>query len=46
MDTRMAPNYAIIIMYYLENNFLDTILTKPKLQIRPTGGIFAIWPYG
>ena len=30
MGTRMAPNYAIIFMHYLESNILSSTTMKPK----------------
>ena len=31
MGTRMAPNYAIIFMHYLESNLLNRSTLKPKM---------------
>ena len=30
MDTKMAPNYAIIFMHYLEQNLINVSKLKPK----------------
>ena len=46
MGTRMAPNYAIIFMHYLETNFLSTFPTLPSIWLRFTDDIFMIWNYG
>ena len=43
MGTRMAPNYAIIFMHYLETNFLTNYPTPPKLWLRFIDDIFMIW---
>ena len=31
IGTKMAPNYAIISMHYLETNFLSTYPTPPSI---------------
>ena len=46
MGTRMAPNYAIIFMHYLESNFLETIIRKLKIWLRSIDIIFMIWSHG
>ena len=46
MGTRMAPNYAIIFMHYLESNFLETTTRKPKIWLRFIDDIFMIWSHG
>ena len=33
MGTRMAPNYTIIFMHYLESNALETTTKKPKIWL-------------
>ena len=34
LGTMMAPNYAIILMHYLETNFLTVCPTPPKIWLR------------
>ena len=46
MGTRMAPNYTIISMYYLQSNFLETTTRKPKIWLRFIDDIFMIWSHG
>ena len=46
MGTRMAPNYAIIFMHYLESNLLSKTTMKPKTWLRFIDDIFMIWPHG
>ena len=46
MGTRMAPNYAIIFMHYLESNMLNKSTLKPKTWLRFTDDIFMIWSHG
>ena len=46
MGTRMAPNYAIIFMHYLETNFLANYPKQPKIWLRFIDDIFMIWKYG
>ena len=46
MGTRMAPNYAIIFMNYLESNFLETTTRKPKIWLRFIDDILMIWSHG
>ena len=46
MGTRMAPNYAIIFMGYLEITMLHTYPTKPQLWKRFKDDIFIIWKHG
>ena len=46
MGTRMAPNYAIIFMHYLETNFLSNFPKQPKTWLRFIGDIFIIWNDG
>ena len=43
MGTRMAPNYAIIFMHYLETNFLSNYPKQPKIWLRFIDDIFMIW---
>ena len=40
MGTRMAPNYTIIFMHYLESNLLETTTRKPKIWLRFIDDIF------
>ena len=46
MGTRMAPNYAIIFMHYLETNFLSHYPKKPKIWLRFIDDIIMIWQFG
>ena len=46
MGTRMAPNYAIIFMHYLETNFLSNYPKQPKIWLRFIDDIFMIWKEG
>ena len=46
MGTRMAPNYAIIFVHYLEINMLNKSTLKPKAWLRFIDDIFMIWSYG
>ena len=46
MGTRMAPNYAIIFMHYLESNMLNKSTLKPKTWLRFIDDIFMIWSHG
>ena len=46
MGTRCAPNYAIIFMAELEEEFLATINKKPKIWRRFIDDIFMIWNHG
>ena len=43
IGTRMAPNYAIIFMYYLETNFLSNYPKQPKIWLRLLDDIFMMW---
>ena len=45
MGTRMAPNYAIIFMHYLESNLLTKSTMKPKTWLKFIDDIFMIWPH-
>ena len=42
MGTRMAPNYAIIFMHYLETNILSNYPKQPKIWLRFIDDIFMI----
>ena len=46
MGTRMASNYAIIFMHYLESNMLNQSTLKPKKKLRFIDDIFMIWQHG
>ena len=46
MGTRMALNYAIIFMHYLETNFLSNYPKQPKTWLRFIDDIFMIWKDG
>ena len=46
MGTRMAPNYAIIFMHYLETNFLSNYPKQPKTWLRFIDDIIMIWQFG
>ena len=46
MGTRMAPNYAIIFMHYLETNFLSHYPKQPKIWLRFIDDIIMIWQFG
>ena len=46
IGTRMAPNYAIIFMHYLESNLLNQTTLKPKTWLRLIDDIFMIWSHG
>ena len=43
MGTRCAPNYAIIFMAEIEEEFLATQLLKPRIWLRFIDDIFLIW---
>ena len=45
IGTRVTPNYKIILMYYLESNFLDTITRKHKIRLWFIDDIFMIWSH-
>ena len=45
MGSRMASNYAIIFMHYLESNLLETT-RKPRIWLRFIDDTFMIWSYG
>ena len=44
--TRCAPNYAIIFMAELEEQFLATLTLKPRIWKRFIDDIFIIWNHG
>ena len=46
MGTRMALNYAIICIHYLETNFLNRYQTSSRVWLRFIDDIFMIWKYG
>ena len=46
MGTRCAPNYAIIFMAELEEEFLTTLTLQPKIWKRFIDDIFIIWNHG
>ena len=46
MGTRCAPNYAIIFMAELEEDFLTTLTLQPKIWKRFIDDIFIIWNHG
>ena len=46
MRTRMAPNYAIIFMHYLESSILETTTIKPKIWLGFIDDIFMIQSHG
>ena len=46
MGTRCAPNYAIIFMGDLEQEFLDRCEKKPRVWYRFIDDIFMIWNHG
>ena len=46
MGTKMAPNYAIIFMHYLETNILSQSTSKPTTWLRFIDDIFMIWSHG
>ena len=46
MGTRCAPNYAIIFMAELEEDFLTTLTLQPKIWKRFIDDIFMIWNHG
>ena len=46
MGTCCAPNYAIIFMAELEEEYLDTCTLKPTLWKRYIDDIFMIWKHG
>ena len=46
LGTRMAPNYAIIFMHFLETNFLSNYPKQPKIWPRFIDDIFMIWKDG
>ena len=43
--TRMAPNYDIILMYYLGESLLHSNTHEPKLWVRYMDDIFMIWSH-
>ena len=46
MGTKMAPTYANIFMYYIEDTFLSSLSLKPTAYFRYIDDIFLIWPHG
>ena len=46
MGTRCAPNYAIIFMAELEEDFFTTLTLQPKIWKRFIDDIFMIWNHG
>ena len=46
MGTRCAPNYAIIFMAELEEDYLNNCTLKPTLWKRYIDDIFMIWQHG
>ena len=46
MGTRCAPNYAIIFMAELEEDFLQQTDKKPKVWLRFIDDIFMVWNHG
>ena len=46
MGTRCAPNYAIIFMAELEEQFLTTVILKTRIWKRFIDDIFIIWKHG
>ena len=46
MGTRMAPNYAIIFMHYIEETILNTSPLKPRIWKRFIDDIFMVWQHG
>ena len=46
MGTRCAPNYAIIFMAELEEDFLQQTDRKPKVWLRFIDDIFMVWNHG
>ena len=46
METRMAPNYAIIFMHKTETELLQKSSLKPTFFKRFIDDIFLIWPHG
>ena len=46
MGTKMAPTYANIFMYYIENTFISSFNLKPTAYFRYIDDIFLIWPHG
>ena len=45
MGTRFAPNYAIIFMAEVEEEFLTSSTWKPRIWIRFIDEIFMVWQY-
>ena len=46
MGTRFAPNYAIIFMAELEEEFLSQTPKKPRIWLRFIDDIFMVWSHG
>ena len=46
IGTKFAPPYAIIYMAALEEDFLETLIRKPRLWWRYIDDIFMIWQHG
>ena len=46
MGMRMAPNYAILFIYYLETSFLISYPKQQKIWLRFIDDIFMIWKDG
>ena len=46
MGTRCAPNYAIIFMAELEEEFLSQTPMKPRIWLRFIDDIFMVWSHG
>ena len=46
VGTKIAPTYANIYMYYIENTFLSTFNLQPTAYFTYIDDIFIIWPHG
>ena len=46
MDTRMAPNYAIIFMHSVEKEIVNNSKLKPRIWHHLIDDVFIIWTYG
>ena len=46
METRMAPNYAIIFMHSVEEEILKNTTLKPRIWRRFIDDVFIVWTHG
>ena len=46
METRKAPNYAIIFMHSVEQEILKNYILQPRIWHHPIDDVFIIWTHG